>query len=61
MKNIQALILSFLLPLFAKAQLAQTCIQNTTEFAGVSSSGTAFTDFGYLYANELTYLVYRLT
>lgn len=28
---------------------------------GVDSSGTFFTDFAYLYDNELTYLVYRMS
>lgn len=46
---------------FAQQQLATTCISNTTDYYGIATSGTFFTDFGYLYANELTYLVYRLS
>ena len=43
------------------SQLAPTCIYNTTDSVGVSSSGAFFTDFTYLSANELSYIVYRMS
>ncbi len=42
-------------------QFASTCIFNTTDLVGVSSSGAFFTDFTYLFANELSYIVYRMS